>query len=62
MTGCGVITVKLTNAQKTDSERKKEKQDKKAKANPGKAAVKKEKSDAKRTRRKESGSTKVINR
>lgn len=42
----------------TDSERKKIKQANKAKANPEKAADKKEKSDAKRERRKESGSTK----
>jgi hypothetical protein len=46
----------------TDSERKKIKQENKAKANPEKAAAKKEKSDAKRARRKECGSTKVINR
>ena len=32
-------------------EKKKQKQENKAKANPGKAAAKKEKSDAKRTRR-----------
>jgi len=42
----------------TDSEKKKVKQANKAKANPGKAAAKKEKTDAKRERRKESGSTK----
>ena len=42
----------------TDSERNKIKQENKAKANPGKAAEKKIKSDAKRERRKESGSTK----
>tara|TARA_B110000977_G_scaffold201179_1_gene294586 strand:+ start:7554 stop:7724 length:171 start_codon:yes stop_codon:yes gene_type:complete len=42
----------------TDSEKKKIKQANKAKANPEKAADKKEKSDAKRERRKESGSTK----
>ena len=42
----------------TDSQKKKIKQEHKAKANPGKAADKKEKSDAKRERRKESGSTK----
>ena len=42
----------------TDSEKKKIKQEHKAKANPSKAADKKEKSDAKRARRKESGSTK----
>merc|ERR1712166_1454831 len=42
----------------TDSEKKKIKQENKAKANPELAAGKKEKSDAKRERRKESGSTK----
>ena len=46
----------------TDSEKKKLNQHNKALANPGKAAAKKEKSDAKRARRKESGSVKVINR
>lgn len=44
----------------TDAERKKIKQENKAKANPGKAAEKKIKSDAKRERRKVSGSTKKI--
>ena len=48
-----------TNGDKlTDAEKKKIKQENKAKANPGKAAEKKIKSDAKRERRKESGSTK----
>ncbi len=42
----------------TDSERKKIKQENKAKANPEKAAAKKACNDAKRERRKESGSTK----
>jgi hypothetical protein len=46
----------------TDSEKKKIKQENKAKANPGKAAAKKEKNDAKRQSRAESGSKKVINR
>ena len=46
----------------TDSERKKVKQANKALANPGKALEKKEKNDAKRERRAESGSKKVINR
>lgn len=41
-------------------QKKKIKQDNKAKANPGKAAEKKVKSDAKRERRKESGSTKTF--
>lgn len=42
----------------TDSEKKKIKQDNKAKANPGKAAAKKEKNDDKREKRAASGSTK----
>ena len=42
----------------TDAEQKKIWQENKAKANPGKANEKKEKNDAKRERRKESGSTK----
>ena len=42
----------------TDSEKKKIKQENKAKANPGKSSAKKEINDAKRERRKESGSTK----
>jgi hypothetical protein len=41
-------------------QKKKVKQANKAKANPGKAADKKEKSDAKRERRKESGSVKTF--
>ena len=44
----------------TDSQNKKNKQENKAKANPGKAAAKKEINDAKRERRKESGSTKTF--
>jgi hypothetical protein len=44
----------------TDSEKKKIKQENKAKANPGKAAAKKAINDAKRERRKESGSTKTF--
>lgn len=44
----------------TDSEKKKIKQANKAKANPEKAAAKKQKTDAKRDRRKESGSTKTF--
>ncbi len=44
----------------TDSDKKKIKQWKKSKANPGKAAAKKEKNDAKRARREESGSTKTF--
>jgi len=42
----------------TDAEKKKIKQDNKAKANPEKAAAKKEKNDACRAKRKEEGSTK----
>jgi hypothetical protein len=53
---------KNTKDKLTDAQKKKIKQENKAKANPGKAAAKKEKQDAKRERRKESGSVKVINR
>ena len=49
---------KLTNAQMTDSERKKIKQLNKAKANPAKAAENKASADAKRARRLEEGSSK----
>ena len=45
----------------TDAEKKKKKQENKAKANPQRAAENKASADAKRLRRKESGSTKVIN-
>jgi len=51
---------KNTGDKLTDAEKKKIKQANKAKANPGKAAEKKLKSDAKRERRKESGSTKTF--
>jgi len=51
-----------TKRKLTESESKKIKQWNKAKANPGKSAAKLEKQDAKRARRKESGSVKVINR
>tara|TARA_R110001592_G_scaffold302343_1_gene574264 strand:- start:303 stop:476 length:174 start_codon:yes stop_codon:yes gene_type:complete len=44
----------------TDSEKKKIKQENKAKANPTKAQAKKEKSDAKRERRKKDGSVKAF--
>ena len=44
----------------TDSEKKKLKQENKAKANPEKSAAKKLKSDAKRERRKECGSSKTF--
>lgn len=56
----GCHTIKKTTDKKTDAEKKKIKQLNKAKANPGKAADKKEKSDAKRERRKESGSVKTF--
>ena len=46
----------------TDAEKKKIKQENKAKANPVKAEAKKEKNDACREKRKEAGSQKVINR
>ena len=46
----------------TDAEKKKIKQENKAKADPKKAEAKKEKNDACREKRKESGSQKVINR
>jgi hypothetical protein len=46
----------------TDAEKKKKKQENKAKANPQKAADNKASADAKRARRKECGSVKVINR
>ena len=42
----------------TDAEKKRIKQDNKAKANPTKAAAKKEKNDACRDKRKEAGSSK----
>ena len=44
----------------TDSEKKKIKQENKAKANPGKAQAKKEKNDACREKRKEEGTTKTF--
>lgn len=44
----------------TEGEKKKIKQENKAKANPGKAADKKVKADAKRARRAESGSVKKL--
>ncbi len=59
----GVLDVKFGIGKKmTDSERKKLKQENKAKANPSKAAENKASADAKRQRRAESGSVKVINR
>jgi hypothetical protein len=44
----------------TAGEKKKIKNENKSKANPAKAAAKKEKNDAKRTRRAESGSVKKL--
>ena len=44
----------------TDSEKKKIKQENKAKANPKKAEAKKEKNDACREKRKEEGTTKTF--
>lgn len=44
----------------TDAQKKKIKQENKAKANPGKAAAKKEKNDACREKRAASGSTKTF--
>ena len=44
----------------TDSQKKKKKQDNKAKANPELAAANKASADAKRERRTESGSTKAF--
>lgn len=49
-----------TNAERTDAENKKIKQAKLALARPEQAAENKEKSDAKRERRKESGSVKQL--
>ena len=46
----------------TDAEKRKKKQENKAKANPERAAANKASADAKRERRKECGSVKVINR
>jgi len=59
----GVLDVKFGIVKKlTDSEKKKIKQENKAKANPEKAAENKVSADAKRERRAASGSVKVINR
>jgi len=55
------IQALLDKKDKTDGDKKKIKQWKKGLANPGKTADKLEKNEAKRNRRKESGSTKVIN-
>jgi hypothetical protein len=53
---------KIPNSEKTDAEIKREKQARKALANPEQAARNKEENDAKRARREASGSKKVINR
>jgi len=59
----GALDVKFGIKEKlTDSEKNKIKAQNKLSANPGKAADKKIKNDAKRQRRSESGSVKVINR
>ena len=59
----GILDVKFGIGKKlTDSEKKKIKQENKAKANPAKAAENKASADAKRQRRTDSGSVKVINR
>ena len=57
-----LMDMKKKGEKLTDSQTKKIKQWKKALANPGKAADKLVKQDAKRERRKESGSVKVISR
>tara|TARA_R110002074_G_scaffold15722_1_gene53498 strand:+ start:1347 stop:1556 length:210 start_codon:yes stop_codon:yes gene_type:complete len=57
-----LMDLKKAGTKLTESQTKKIKQYNKALANPGKAADKKLKQDAKRERRKESGSVKVINR
>jgi len=51
---------KKPNAEMTDSERKRIKQENKAKANPDQAARNQELNDAKRKRREESGSVKQL--
>jgi hypothetical protein len=53
-------TKMVKNTKLTAGEKKKVKNDNKAKANPGKSAAKKEKNDAKRDRRAESGSVKKL--
>ena len=53
-----ILAKKEKGEKLTDAEKKKIKQANKSKANPGKSADKKVKQDAKRERRKESGSTK----
>ena len=59
----GALDLKFGKKDKpTDSERKKKKQENKQLANPGRAAENKASADAKRQRRAESGSGKVINR
>ena len=56
-----MVEVKKIPDKLTDSEKKKIKQENKAKANPELAAANKASADAKRERRKESGSTKAFN-
>ena len=57
-----IKAMKAKGEKLTDSQKNKLNQYHKGLANPGKAAAKKKKADAKRARRKESGSVKVINR
>jgi hypothetical protein len=55
-----MVDVKKIPDKLTDSEKKKIKQENKAKANPALAAANKASADAKRERRKETGSTKAF--
>ena len=55
-----MVDIKKIPDKLTDSEKKKIKQENKAKANPELAAANKASADAKRERRKESGSTKAF--
>jgi len=57
---CTMVDIKKIPDKLTDSEKKKIKQENKAKANPALAAANKASADAKRERRKESGSTKAF--
>jgi len=55
-----MVDIKKIPDKLTDSEKKKIKQENKAKSNPALAAANKASADAKRERRKESGSTKAF--
>jgi hypothetical protein len=57
---CTMVDIKKIPDKLTDSEKKKIKQENKAKANPELAAANKASADAKRERRKESGSSKAF--